>query len=137
MDKAGKLKKSLPVIKVKKQGKNRDKAGKFLEGTSGNPNGRPPKGYSLTDMVKEMLSSNPRRKKELIKTIFNLAIHKGDPTMIKLIWNYMDGQPTQSIDLNTPPDDSEKERLKELVNRVENAIKQRRLPSHKGTAKSI
>lgn len=68
----------------------------FKPGQSGNPNGRPPKGYSITEWFRSMLNSKPEVKDALGKAIMKKAL-EGDPTAIKLIWNYMDGQPLQSM----------------------------------------
>ncbi len=70
----------------------------FPPGVSGNPNGRPPKGYSITEAFKTMLSSSPETKAEIVEAIRQKAL-KGDPTAQKLIWNYMDGMPQQDIGL--------------------------------------
>ena len=69
----------------------------FKPGQSGNPKGRPKKGYSITEWFKNMLASNPEMKDELGKSIMAKAL-KGDPTALKLVWNYMDGMPKQTID---------------------------------------
>lgn len=70
----------------------------FKPGESGNPNGRPPKGYSITEMMKEMLSSDPRVKETLGKVIITKAL-EGDMTAIKTVWQYMDGMPKQNVTL--------------------------------------
>lgn len=69
----------------------------YKPGESGNPNGRPPKGYSITEMMKEMLSSKPEVKETLGKVIITKAL-EGDITAIKTVWQYMDGMPKQAID---------------------------------------
>lgn len=61
-----------------------------------NRNGRPPKGYSITEMMQEMLNSNPEIKKKIGKQIAKKAA-AGDMTAIKTLWNYMDGMPQQDI----------------------------------------
>lgn len=78
------------------QAKNRP--GQFKPGQSGNPNGRPPKGYSITAMFREMFENEPDKKKALGEAIFKRAI-AGDPTAIKLVWSYMDGAPMQAVEL--------------------------------------
>lgn len=70
----------------------------FKPGESGNPNGRPPKGYSITEMMKEMLSSKPEVKETLGKVIITKAL-EGDITAIKTVWQYMDGMPKQNVTL--------------------------------------
>jgi hypothetical protein len=71
----------------------------FKEGQSGNPNGRPPKGYSITETIREMMAEQPEIKKALGSKVIEAAL-KGDLTAIKLIWSYMDGQPKQSMDVD-------------------------------------
>lgn len=72
----------------------------FKKGQSGNPNGRPPKGYSITEWFKEMLDSKPEVKDAIGKSILKKAL-EGDITAQKLVWNYMDGMPADSIDLTS------------------------------------
>lgn len=73
------------------------------KGAAANPNGRPPKGYSITEMMKEMLSSKPEVKETLGKVIIKKAL-EGDITAIKTVWQYMDGMPKQSIELSGDED---------------------------------
>lgn len=76
-----------------------NRPGQFQPGQSGNPNGRPPKGYSVTETIREMMDENPEIKKALGAKIFQMALN-GDITAIKTIWNYLDGMPRESVDLN-------------------------------------
>lgn len=82
----------------------RDEEGKFVPGVSGNPNGRPKKGLTLTDIAKEILEeelpNGVTRKEALMRQVAKLA-YDGNETMIKLLWNYIDGMPTQKTDLTT------------------------------------
>lgn len=66
-------------------------------GESGNKDGRPPKGYSITEWFKEMLNSKPEVKDAIGKSIMKKAL-EGDTTAQKMVWNYMDGMPKQAID---------------------------------------
>ena|SRR3990167_3868339 len=68
----------------------------WKKGQSGNPNGRPPKGYSITEWFKNMLASDPNIKEALGKSIIKKAL-EGDSTAQKLVWNYMDGMPQQDV----------------------------------------
>lgn len=70
----------------------------FKPGNNANPKGRPPKGYSITEMMKEMLSSDPKVKEKLGKVIIAKAL-EGDTTAIKTVWQYMDGMPKQNVTL--------------------------------------
>ena len=70
----------------------------FKPGQSGNPNGRPPKGYSITEAFKSMLGAQPEVKAQIVEAIKEKAL-KGDPAAQKLIWQYMDGMPKQGIEI--------------------------------------
>jgi hypothetical protein len=74
------------------------KPGTFPPGVSGNPNGRPPKGYSITEWFRDMLNSKPEVKDSIGKAILEKAL-AGDQAAQKLIWNYMDGMPLQGLEL--------------------------------------
>jgi hypothetical protein len=74
----------------------------FQEGQSGNPKGRPKKGETITDLVKEYLNKKvPNQKEKLtykdlfVKKVLEKA-YMGDPQAIKMIWNYSDGMPVQT-----------------------------------------
>jgi len=70
----------------------------FKKGQVANPKGRPKKGYSITDWFKEMLSSKPEVKDAIGKKIIEKAL-KGDMAAMRLVWNYMDGMPSQAVKL--------------------------------------
>lgn len=81
----------------------RDEKGRFIEGVSGNPNGRP-KGISITDLVRKELEKAPEGQQityaqAFLKKLLHKAIIEGDHATQKLIWNYMDGLPRQNIEL--------------------------------------
>lgn len=69
-------------------------------GAAANPNGRPKKGYSITDWFQQMLSSSPEVKNKIGAAITQKAL-EGDTAAQKLIWNYMDGMPKQSTDITS------------------------------------
>jgi hypothetical protein len=77
-----------------KQGEN--KGHRWQPGESGNPNGRPKKGYSISEMMKEMLGNKPDVKESIGSVIVAKAM-EGDMQAIKLVWEYMDGKPKQAI----------------------------------------
>lgn len=71
----------------------------FKPGEVHNPNGRPKKGYSITETVRAMLTERPEIKQALATKIMDAAL-KGDVTAQKLLWNYMDGMPEQKTELS-------------------------------------
>lgn len=80
----------------------RDEKGRFLKGTSGNPDGtgagRPVGSISITAEIKKKLLEIPKNQQ---KTVLDLLVNKiirkaavdGDDQMIKQIWSYIDGPP--------------------------------------------
>jgi hypothetical protein len=74
-----------------------------------NNNGRPPKGYSITDMMRKLVASKVKDKKtgemvEIREALGKSIIAKalaGDTTAQKLVWSYMDGMPIQTTDLTS------------------------------------
>ena len=82
----------------------RDENGRYMKGYSGNPKGKEVGTRHLTTKVREALEkiadgSDISYEEALIKKILHKAIVEGDVRMIQLIWNYLDGLPRQSIDL--------------------------------------
>jgi len=70
-------------------------------GQTGNPNGTPKKDCSITSLMKQYLNHVDPDKKKTYKQIFIEKVlelvQKGDSTAIRLLWNYMDGMPLQSV----------------------------------------
>jgi len=69
-------------------------------GAAANPNGRPKKGYSITEWFKEMLASTPEVKDAIGKSIMKKAL-EGDTAAQKMVWQYMDGMPIQNTDITS------------------------------------
>ena len=74
-------------------------------GESGNPKGRPKGSISITTVMKRLLQkivktqdgTNKQRVETLAGNILAMALNEGNEAMIKLIWNYVDGLPTQTV----------------------------------------
>jgi len=76
----------------------------FKSGNPGGP-GRPPKEHSLTDLLKETLNlpydeSGKTKKQQIIDTMFDIAVNKGDVQMMKYLIDRVDGKPLQQIEAN-------------------------------------
>jgi len=85
----------LPIKSVE----NRRLDGTFGAGNIANPNGRPKKGQTLTDCMREYLESKNTttgvvRKEEFVAKVAKMAFD-GDATALRLIWNYLEGMPKQ------------------------------------------
>ena len=67
-----------------------------------NRKGRPKKGQTLTDLMREYLDTPTEDKTTTLKEVFIKKVAKmaydGDMTAIKLVWNYLDGMPKQTIE---------------------------------------
>jgi len=82
----------------------------FVKGESGNPAGRPvgtTGSISITGMIRDELEKCPEGETKktyadlIIKRILSKAIKDGDGRMIEKIWAYMDGLPSQSMDVTS------------------------------------
>ena len=79
----------------------RDDKGRFKEGQSGNPAGKPKGSLSLTAMIKKKLESmSPDEKRTALEMLAENIIQdalESNNKMRQLIWNYLDGMPKQTI----------------------------------------
>lgn len=80
-----------------KHGEN--KGHRWQPGESGNPNGRPPKGTAITDVMRQMLEEKPEIKRALMSKLLEMAI-KGDLAAIREVIDRMDGRAKQSVELS-------------------------------------
>jgi len=92
---------SKEVIVSEKQKETRYPS-RWKKGESGNPAGRPPKGQSMTDLMEKYLGGveegQKKTRKELLVKKMGILAFDGDLNAMKLIWNYLDGMPKQTID---------------------------------------
>ena len=71
-----------------------------------NPTGRPKKGYSIVEIMREKMTEiDPETKKEVRELICNkllkIAMRRGDMVAIKMVLQYMDGMPIQKTDITS------------------------------------
>lgn len=88
-----------PIIESEKTETKRNPSW-FKPGNNANPNGRPKKGYSVTEHVKALLEKDPKTMDDIVEKI-TTAAKQGDMAAIKVLWNYMDGMPLQATDITT------------------------------------
>ena len=76
----------------------------FTTGKSGNPNGRPRKGKSLTEALEKVLKQKREDGRKnydaLADTLVKLAIEGKNIMAIKYIMDRVDGRPREIIDIN-------------------------------------
>lgn len=64
-------------------------------GQSGNPNGRPPKGEALTDILREKVD-----KDAIAEKLIQMAMEKGDIVALRYIYDRIDGKPIETVNQN-------------------------------------
>lgn len=89
----------------------------FSKGKSGNPQGRPKKGETLTDLLREKIETTKTakgkltRKDKIIEKLIALA-EGGDLSALKYLFDRIDGRPKESIELTDGAVDT---RLREIM----------------------
>ena len=88
--------------KIQQEKKKRIIGRPFVKGQSGNPAGKPKGTISITQEIKRKLAEIPPNERKtylqiLITKILKKALLDEEEPMIKLIWNYIDGLPTQTV----------------------------------------
>ena len=81
-----------------KQAKNRDDKGRFVPGTSGNPNGRPPAEFTITDLLRAEIARRP----QLIKRWVDLMESDDERVALAAMEkaaHRLDGMPKQSAEV--------------------------------------
>ena len=106
-------------ILPEKQENIRDDQGRFIPGVSGNPNGRP-KGKVLTELVRDKMEEKDAEgvfvKDKVVNAVVSMAL-EGNIKALELVWNYLDGKPTQTIELG------DGDKLDAMRNDLNNLIK--------------
>ena len=89
----------------------------FSKGKSGNPQGRPKKGETLTDLLRERIEvpktakEKLTRKDRIIEQLITLA-EGGDLAALRYVFDRIDGRPKESIELTDGAIDT---RLREIM----------------------
>lgn len=78
--------------------------GQIAPGHSGNPGGRPKGSYSIMTIIRKKMEEIPpgqvkEWKEQIADKILEKAIVHGDEAMLKLVVQYMDGMPSQKVEL--------------------------------------
>jgi ribosomal protein L17 len=90
----------------------------YKKGQSGNPRGRPKKGETMTDLLREKVeipktaAAKLTRKEKIIEKLITLA-EAGDLSALKYLFDRLDGRPKESIELTDSEIDT---RLREIMN---------------------
>lgn len=114
-------------IEPTKIGDNRQPNGTFGPNNIANPNGRPKGSVSITEKLKQELEKVPEgQKKNYLEMLITKILKKGivdeDSLMIKTIWAYIDGMPTQpiqhsgEIEQTVKIDESVRQLVEEFIN---------------------
>ena len=89
----------------------------FKQGQSGNPRGRPKKGETLTDLLREKIETTKTtrekltRKEKIIEKLIALA-EAGDLLALRYLFDRLDGRPKESFELTNSAVD---QKLKEIM----------------------
>jgi ribosomal protein L17 len=96
----------------------------YKKGQSGNPGGRPKRGETMTDLLREKLETHKTtrdkktRKEKILEQVITLA-EAGDLPAIKYIFDRMDGKPIETIRANLKTDTTNMEKI---IKKLEGAL---------------
>lgn len=83
----------------KQENTGRLEDGTFAPGVSGNPAGRP-KRKTLTELIHAKLDDTPEAWEAIVSLVVQKLIKDKDNQILKTFWEYTDGKPKQTIELN-------------------------------------
>lgn len=103
-----------------------DKPWLFKKGQSGNPAGKPKGAKHFTTIVREAMKEEAKIvgggtmeiEKAIGKKVVQMALD-GNEQMIKLIWNYMDGTPKATLEIDDARKDETKEQLADIIKKLD------------------
>jgi len=101
---------------------------RFKKGQSGNPSGRPKDSFSLITLLKQELQKCPEGEnkktyaKIMVKKMIDEAMRKGDDQKLKLIFNYCEGLPKQTVDHTSQGEKIENKTLIQINSMDEKSI---------------
>lgn len=78
------------------------KTGRWKPGQSGNPNGRPPKAKSLTDLLRNRVAAKGPDGKPNMEAITDKVMQlalAGERWAVELIYDRLEGKPAQALEL--------------------------------------
>jgi len=88
----------------------------FTKGQSGNPQGRPHKGKTLTEALEKQLKKKDEKgiknSEALAAVLVDLAVKEKNIAAIKYVMDRVDGRPTESLELTDGAIDA---RLREIM----------------------
>jgi len=99
----------------------RDEKGRFVPGTSGNPNGRPK--FSIISIIKDELQRIPKGEKEnwaqlFVKKYMRKAYQDVDGIAFRDIIDRIDGKPRQHVTMANEKDTEWLEIFKEIADEI-------------------
>lgn len=97
--------------------------GQFKEGNPGKPKGVKHFTTKVQEALKAVVVDKKTGEPVVLETaVLNAVVQKlldGDPQMLKLFWNYSDGLPKATIEVDDHRKDETKDQLKDLIKKLD------------------